>query len=172
MVSWGRQSVENGQPKPADRWALFEVKLREPQTFFTRDGDNFADAEDKAYEHLGRIRACPHHEFERRGFRNGVGFCLHCDLCSPHALEPLESCALCGCTTYFAQRGKKSYCESHAPDGSFLQAVETEGEKATPEFAKCELEVAVAHDASDYRGVVSSIFRTFGFVGVLERLLV
>jgi hypothetical protein len=45
MVAWGRQSIENGQPKPADRWAFFEVKLREQQTFFTRDGDNFADAE-------------------------------------------------------------------------------------------------------------------------------
>jgi hypothetical protein len=144
MVAWGRQSIENGQPKPADRWAFFEVRLREPQTFFTRDGDNFADAEDMAFEHFKRLRACPHHEFERRGFRSGVGFCIHCDLYSPYALEPLESCALCGCTTYFAQRGKKWYCEGHAPEGSFIQADEAEGEEATSEPAECELEVAVA----------------------------
>jgi hypothetical protein len=133
-VAWGTRSMEGGKLKPADRWAFFEVKLVDPLTFYTCDGANFAECEDAAHAKFQRIMACAEHVFERRGWRNGVGFCIHCDLCSPYAMEPLEHCAVCGHATYYKQRGKKWYCQSHAPEGN-LQLDEAEQEQA-----ECELE--------------------------------
>jgi hypothetical protein len=77
---------------------------------------------------------------------------IHCDLCSPYVMEPLERCVLCGCSSYFARRGKKWYCQIHAPDGRFLQADEAGREGATSESAECEREVAVLASSTEYRG--------------------
>jgi hypothetical protein len=62
------------------RTAFFEAFLKDPNTFIRGEGKTVAEAEAHAWAQLERIRACPGHDFETRGYTNGCGFCKHCAL--------------------------------------------------------------------------------------------
>ena len=45
-------------------------------------------AEDQAWIKYRKIINCKGHELERRGYKNGAGFCKHCNLFVCGAFEP------------------------------------------------------------------------------------
>lgn len=101
--------------KGSYRTAFFEAFPRDPNTFIRGEGKDIIEAENDAWQQFEKIMACKQHEFERRGYRNGAGFCKHCDLFLSRAFEPLEICCIGGESTYFTSDiDDKWYCEKHA----------------------------------------------------------
>lgn len=71
--------------------AYFEAFPEVPiKTFIRGEGKTIEDAEKDAWEKYERIKLCPEHEFERKGYTNGAGFCKHCNLFAPHQFEEIE----------------------------------------------------------------------------------
>lgn len=102
--------VEGGE---SYRTAFFEAFPKVPNTFIRGEGKSVQEAEKNAWEKYQRALSCPEHEFERRGYRNGVGFCKHCNMSSSKAFEPAETCYRCGANTYYLQdKHGKWACEN------------------------------------------------------------
>jgi hypothetical protein len=94
------------------RTAFFEAFPRNPDTIIRSEGKNIEEAEEKAWARLQKITSCTGHEYERRGYKNGAGFCKHCNLFTSNVFEPDEECYLCKNKTYYGQtRDKQWYCE-------------------------------------------------------------
>ena len=64
------------------RTAFFEAAPKSPDTFIRGEGTTIEDAEKDAWDQWQRVRGCPGHEYETRGYTNGAGFCRHCGLFS------------------------------------------------------------------------------------------
>jgi hypothetical protein len=97
--------------------AFFEAFPKNPETFIRGEGVNIAQAEEGAWQQYQKILNCPGHEFERRGYTNGAGFCKHCDLFNSNAFEPLTKCKVCEKpTTYAVDVDGNHYCEDHQRD--------------------------------------------------------
>lgn len=97
------------------RTAFFEAFPRDPNTFIRGEGVTIEEAEEKAWNKYQRHLNCTGHEYEKRGYRNGCGFCKHCGLFSSDVFEPDEICYLCGSKTYHGQTNANTwYCESCA----------------------------------------------------------
>lgn len=110
--SRGLVLVRDGDPY---RTAFFEAFPDD--TFIRGEGATLADAEDSAWVRWERLRACPGHEYEPRGYRNGAGFCRHCGRFGSRVFTPDEvgvECAVCGVKHYpcFTHDGKH-YCVDH-----------------------------------------------------------
>ena len=69
--------------------AFFEAFPKDPDTFIRGEGATVAEAEENAFAQFEKYLACPGHEFERRGYINGAGFCKHCDLFAGSIFEEL-----------------------------------------------------------------------------------
>lgn len=94
--------------------AYFEAFPNNPKTFIRGEGKTIEEAEKKAWETLQLYSSCPNHEFERRGYENGVGFCKHCNLFNSNAFEPLNKCTICEVPTHHIQAlNRKWYCKEH-----------------------------------------------------------
>jgi len=94
------------------RTAFFEAFPRNPDTFIRGEGGTIEEAEEKAWNRLQKISNCSGHEYEKRGYKNGAGFCKHCGLFTSNVFEPDEECYLCGAKTYYGQtHDKQWYCE-------------------------------------------------------------
>ena len=93
--------------------AFFEAFPREPlSTFIRGEGKDIVEAEERAWEEWQRALICKEHIWERRGYRNGAGFCKNCGAFKPQAFEPLEKCVICGEATYYhSTENDKWYCE-------------------------------------------------------------
>jgi len=105
-VQWGDGSTTGN--------AFFEVFSDFPSTFIRGEGATVEEAEVMAWNKLVRASRCPEHEFERRGYKNGVGFCKHCGMLKSEAFEPSEKCEICGVATYHSiDTDGKVYCETH-----------------------------------------------------------
>lgn len=96
---------------------FFEAFPRNPDTMLRGDSKaSLEDAEDRAWAQHQRHQACPlshtdPNNFERREYRNGVGFCRQCGFCSTSIFEPAETCVACGKATYYTQdRLGQWYC--------------------------------------------------------------
>ena len=74
-------------------WEAFPIN---PQTFIRGEGPTLEAAELDAWNQLQKYMACPGHEFERRGYTNGAGFCKHCNMFQSHVFEPDQPCVNCG----------------------------------------------------------------------------
>lgn len=62
----------------AYRTAFVEAFPRNPDTFLRGEGSTVAGAEDNCWAQFERYAACEHGPYERRGYRNGAGFCVQC----------------------------------------------------------------------------------------------
>jgi len=82
------------------RTAFFEAFPRDPKTFIRGQGKTVQEAEQDAYNKLLKYKACSGHEFEKRGYENGLGFCKHCNLSKSGAFAPWETCVDCNKLTY------------------------------------------------------------------------
>jgi len=67
-------------PEGAYRTAFFEAFPRTPDTFIRGEGKDVQEAEKKAWEEFEKYNACKGHEYEKRGYTNGAGFCKHCGM--------------------------------------------------------------------------------------------
>lgn len=113
------QSGDDGlviSPRGNYTTAFFEAFPRNPDTFIRGEGTTVGEAEDKAWEKYQRIIVCDHVDgFDRRGYRNGLGFCKKCGMSKSHAFEPLTRCAICDTPTYHTSDiDDKWYCKDHA----------------------------------------------------------
>lgn len=86
--------------------------------FIRGEGDTLAEAEAAAYAKWQRTDACPGHEYETRGYRNGAGLCKHCDRFATGVFDVKvvgHPCAECGeGTNYFMTDDDQWLCEAHA----------------------------------------------------------
>lgn len=96
------------------RTAFFEAFPKEPATFIRGEGKTIAEAESAAWSKYEKALACPGHEFERRGYTNGLGFCKRCNMSLSHAFEPSTRCCVCAMPTNWTSDAKGLYyCEEH-----------------------------------------------------------
>jgi hypothetical protein len=89
VVQWGGKGVVFDRAGTY-RTAFFEAFPTDPATFIRGEGVDVPAAEAAAWTKFTRQRDCPGHELERRGYRNGAGFCAHCSLFVSRAFEPLD----------------------------------------------------------------------------------
>lgn len=108
------KEAAEGDPARVYTTAFFEAFPNDPDTFIRGEGVTIEEAEKKAWGEFQRISACRNHEFERRGYTNGAGFCRHCGLFSGKAFQPSEICVICGVNTYYTSDfDGKWYCAEH-----------------------------------------------------------
>lgn len=98
--------------------AFVEAFPKTPKTFIRGEGETIAEAEKDAWEQLQKYSACNHPSFERRGYTNGAGLCMACDMFKSSAFEPTTKCCVCDSPTNFATDiNGKWYCKAHpVPD--------------------------------------------------------
>lgn len=95
--------------------AYFQVFITNPKTFIRGEGKTIEDAEKIAWDQFQTFNNCPGHEFERRGIRNGGGYCKHCGLFQVDAFNPSENCSICGTPTYWIKdKDGNWYCKECA----------------------------------------------------------
>ncbi|MGU8718568.1 hypothetical protein ACV3RR_03800 [Clostridium perfringens] len=98
-----------------NKTAFFEVYPNNPNTYLRVEGKSLSEAEIKAWEQYQKILNCPKHEFERRNYKNGAGFCKYCGLFNSNAFEPVTKCHICGRkTNYSYDKDNNYYCKAHA----------------------------------------------------------
>lgn len=94
--------------------AFFEAFPKEPSTFIRGEGKTVEEAEESAWKQYQRFKGCSGHEFERRDYKNGAGFCKHCGLFNSKAFDPLYKCIICGIPSYHTfDIDENCYCEEH-----------------------------------------------------------
>lgn len=71
--------------------AFFEAFPRSPNTFIRGEGVTIEDAEKQAWKKFQKYSKCPKHEYEKRGYTNGAGFCKHCNMFGSKVFEPEKS---------------------------------------------------------------------------------
>lgn len=113
LVQWGSNGVVVATPSYVT--AFFEAFPVSPKTFIRGEGKDVAEAEKDAFSQFQKQQLCTGHEFERRGYKNGAGFCKNCDLFKSHAFEPLETCCVCQRPTFYAHVNGHWFCENDAP---------------------------------------------------------
>jgi hypothetical protein len=115
-VQWGSKGIvfrrDGGKTYQT---AFFEAF---PQTFIRGEGATVADAERSAFAQFQRFQACAGHEFERRGYTNGAGFCKHCGMFKSKVFAPTTTCSVCSEPTDYsygvdADKVAHWYCENH-----------------------------------------------------------
>ena len=98
------------------RTAFFEAFPRDPDTFIRGEGPTVEAAEDAAWQQHLRHQACGGHEFESRGYKNGAGFCRHCNMFSSRVFTPEQLglyCRVCGTPTFWHRDADGMLCEAH-----------------------------------------------------------
>lgn len=113
---------------------FIEAFPRNPSTMLRGEARTFEEAEDAIWARWQRAVGCPapggEHEFEPRHYRNGAGFCKHCDLWASKVIDLASIgsvCVVCGIGTYWAtipqraadgsldERTSDLVCEAHVP---------------------------------------------------------
>lgn len=67
--------------------AFFEA-FPGPGGFLRGEGKTIEEAEASAWRQFRRHEDCPGHEFEKRGYKNGAGFCKHCKMFKTKVFKP------------------------------------------------------------------------------------
>ena len=88
------------QPQGSYRTAFFEAFPRNPNTFIRGEGKTIQDAETAAWEKHQRYLSCQHPAWEKRGYKNGLGFCVECGMSSSRKFVPWEKCPICDYPIY------------------------------------------------------------------------
>ena len=101
--------------------AFFEAFPRNPNTFLRGEGTTVEDAEDNAWAKHQQYLSCQSptgdHEYETRGYKNGAGFCKHCDMFASKVFNLADIgsvCFICG-TDYYDEVGDRLVCRKHCP---------------------------------------------------------
>jgi hypothetical protein len=94
--------------------AFFEAFPNNPNTFIRGEGKSVEEAEESAWKKFRKYADCEEHEFEKRNYRNGAGFCKKCNMFKSRAFEPWEPCVVCGKKTFYHQVDDNSMmCKEH-----------------------------------------------------------
>jgi len=96
-------------PSGSYRTAFFEAF---PDGFIRGEGTTLAEAETAAWTQYQQHQACPGHEYERREYRNGAGFCKHCGKFKGKVFESLDRCVICDAEGY-GNRDGEWLCKAH-----------------------------------------------------------
>lgn len=102
------------------RTAFFEAFPRNPDTFIRGEGETLQAAETSAWEKYQKHCGCElNHDdpdnFERRGYKNGAGFCKACGLFKGSCFEPTTRCHNCDTPTYHTSDAKgRWWCDKCA----------------------------------------------------------
>ena len=124
-VQWGGEGFvlkSNGNY----RTAFFEAFPENPSTFIRGEGKTIVEAELIAWKQFQKIIACTNHEFERRAYKNGVGFCKHCNLFNADAFLPSTLCCKCNQPTYWTNdKDGNFWCETCAENMPYEMRSET-----------------------------------------------
>jgi hypothetical protein len=116
FVQGGHNGVVFGNTtKPGYQTAYFEAL---PDTFIRGEGPDLASAEDDAWSKYVLLTTCPKHEYEPRGYKNGAGFCKHCNSFGSHIFTAEDlglKCVDCGVWTNWSRVDDDFYCKLHAP---------------------------------------------------------
>lgn len=93
----------------------FEIYSKNPDSYFSSpSAKTLEEAERLGYEKFLNYVNCTGHEFERRNYKNGAGFCKHCGLFKSKAFLPSTLCTICKEPTNFAYDSEKNYyCKIH-----------------------------------------------------------
>jgi hypothetical protein len=96
------------------------VEVFSPEGGFIRgEGPTVADAEQAAWVKYSTRAACPGHEYEARGYKNGAGFCKTCNKFESDVFTAEQlglCCKTCGVPTKWSRVGDDFFCEVHADD--------------------------------------------------------
>ena len=110
----GSGVVINRKDGTTRRTAFFEAFPKDEKSsgFIRGEGTTILEAETKCWEQYQRELACPDHEFEPRTYKNGCGFCKHCN-CFKSGLFTW-ACAHCGEQTshHYDHKGEYHLCQS------------------------------------------------------------
>lgn len=117
FLQGGTSGIVFNKDGSAYRTTFIEAFLDE--TFIRGEGETLKDAEESAWAQYQRMSGCPGHEWEPRNYKNGAGFCKHCNKFKSKVFTPEDLgcfCDVCGIPTYWSRQNKKFYCEEHAQD--------------------------------------------------------
>jgi len=158
--------------KESYRTAFFEAFPRDPDTYIRGEGKSVQLAEKSAWDKWVKIRDCKDHEFERRNYTNGLGFCKHCGMSKSEAFDPLTRCHICDTpTSWGTLKDDNYYCEKHyneqpvemARTGLFLDVEEedikpgmTVGEARQAHLDRLDAELA-AFDPEKFKESLESL---------------
>lgn len=130
--NYGDAVIEAGyRLKAGERTAY--VKCTLPGVFILGRGITIEYADDEAWAQLQAYRACPGHEWQARGYREGTGFCTHCGTTGIKVITAEElglRCTECGTPTFHRVTGsasRESRCTDHDPRWPYLAAVRQAG---------------------------------------------
>lgn len=96
--------------------AFFEAFPRNPDTFIRGEGATIEEAEQQAWDKLQKYSGCTNHEWEKRGYTNGAGFCKHCNMFASHVFLIETTCCVCNKVSNYSSYGGKTYCKEHFYD--------------------------------------------------------
>lgn len=94
--------------------AFFEAFPKDPSTFIRGEGSTLEEAEAACWKQLRTIQACPQHEFERKGRKDGYVYCKKCAL-SGLFFDPLHPCSGCNKTQYKyygSDKNDRGFCQT------------------------------------------------------------
>ena len=115
-VQWGDSGVVLSN-KGNYRTAFFEVFSKVDPGFVRGQGATVAEAEEAAWQKTVKACKCQNHEFERNGYRNGLGICKHCGMSKSDVFPPSTRCTICDIPTYWTCDEEDNwYCEKHSDD--------------------------------------------------------
>ena len=111
----GDDGIVFSKTKGSYRTSFFEAFPNNPDTFIRGEGETIELAEKAAWEKFKKYNSCSNHEFERRGYTNGAGFCKHCGLFKSKCFEPTTLCYICKKPTdYDCDQLNNYFCEEHS----------------------------------------------------------
>lgn len=122
FVQGGKSGVVFRRDGGSYRTAFVEAVLPDSDSgdrgpFIRGEGDTLAQAEADAFTKWQQTDACPGHEYETRGYRNGAGICKHCGRFAIGVFDVKvvgHPCTDCGVgTNYFMDEDNRWFCEEH-----------------------------------------------------------
>jgi hypothetical protein len=88
-VQWGDTGVVFRRKEHGGSYETAFFEAFPGDTFIRGEGKTVAEAEAHAFAQFIRFSACSGHDFERRNYTNGAGFCKHCGMFKGKAFEPI-----------------------------------------------------------------------------------
>lgn len=90
-------------------------------SFYRGEGTTVEEAETSCWDKYVKTVACPGHEWESRGYKNGAGFCKHCNKFESKRFTPEQLgmyCGYCQKPTFYGEATttegiQKFFCEEH-----------------------------------------------------------